>query len=56
MATEDNFLKLDCNNYDSEIRYRLDNKDISIEDLFQFFLDGYVPMETIIEALGYTQE
>ena len=54
MALEDNFLKLDCNNYDSE--YRLDNKDILIEDLFQLFLDGYVPMETVIEALGYTQD
>ena len=54
MALEDNFLKLDCNNYDSEIKYRLDNKDILIEDLFQLFLDGYVPMETVIEALGYT--
>lgn len=56
MALEDNFLKLDCNNYDSEIKYRLDNKDILIEDLFQLFLDGYVPMETVIEALEYTQE
>lgn len=56
MATEDNFLKLDCNNYDSEIKYRLDNKDILIDDLFQLFLDGYVPMETVIKALGYTQD
>lgn len=56
MALEDNFLKLDCNNYDSEIKYRLQHNEITIDDLFNLFLDGYVPMETVVEALGYTQD
>lgn len=56
MASEDNFLRLDPYNYNSEVEKEIKQGNITVDDLFQLFLDGYVPMETVIEALGYTQD
>ena len=42
MASEDNFLRLDEYNFDSEILYHLFNNDINIDDLKDFLKDGFI--------------
>lgn len=46
MASEDNFLRLDTNNYDDEILYRLDNDMIDIMDLYQLLQENYIDKDT----------
>lgn len=45
MASEDNFLKLDEYNFDSEILYHLFNNDINMDDLKDFLKDGFITPE-----------
>lgn len=42
MASEDNFLRLDEYNFDSEILYHLFNNDINMDDLKDFLKDGFI--------------
>lgn len=42
MASEDNFLRLDEYNFDSEILYHLFNNDINMDDLKDFLTDGFI--------------
>lgn len=42
MASEDNFLRLDRYNFDSEILYHLFNDDIDMDDLKDFLKDGFI--------------
>lgn len=45
MASEDNFLRLDEYNFDSEILYHLFNNDINMDDLKDFLKDGFITYE-----------
>ena len=45
MASEDNFLRLDEYNFDSEILYHLFNNDINMDDLKDFLKDGFITHE-----------
>ena len=45
MASEDNFLRLDGYNFDSEILYHLFNNDINMDDLKDFLKDGFITHE-----------
>lgn len=45
MASEDNFLRLDEYNFDSEILYHLFNNDINTDDLKDFLKDGFITPE-----------
>lgn len=42
MASEDNFLRLDEYNFNSEILYHLFNDDINMDDLKDFLKDGFI--------------
>lgn len=42
MASEDNFLRLDEYNFNSEILYHLFNNDIDMDDLKDFLKDGFI--------------
>ena len=42
MASEDNFLRLDEYNFDSEMLYHLFNNDINMDDLKDFLRDGFI--------------
>ena len=42
MASEDNFLRLDEYNFDSEILYHLFNNDINMDDLKDFLKDAFI--------------
>lgn len=46
MASEDNFLRLDTNNYDDEILYRLNNDMIDIMDLYKLLQENYIDEDT----------
>lgn len=61
MASEDNFLRLDKNNFDSEILYHLFNDDIDMDDLKDFLKDGFITskqyqdyMDIVTDTLIYT--
>lgn len=45
MASEDNFLRLDEYNFNSEILYHLFNNDINMDDLKDFLKDGFITSE-----------
>lgn len=45
MASEDNFLRLDEYNFDSEMLYHLFNNDINMDDLKDFLKDGFITPE-----------
>lgn len=53
MATEDNFLKLDINNYNSELFYRLSNQQLTLDDCIDLFIDGYITKETLLDCCEY---
>lgn len=42
MASEDNFLRLDEYNFNSEILYHLFNNDINMDDLKDLLKDGFI--------------
>lgn len=42
MASEDNFLRLDEYNFDSEMLYHLFNNDINMDDLKDLLKDGFI--------------
>lgn len=46
MASEDNFLRLDTNNYNDEILYRLNNNMLDIMDLYQLLQKDYIDKDT----------
>lgn len=49
MASEDNFLRLDTNNYDNEIYKRIDDGDINRQDLIDFLAEGYISIHQFID-------
>ena len=58
MASEDNFLKLDEYNFDSEILYHLFNNDINMDDLKDFLKDGFIThkqyqdyIDTVVDSI-----
>ena len=53
MATEDNFLRLDTNNYNNELFYRLNNQELTLDDYIDLFTDGYISKETLIDCCEY---
>ena len=53
MATEDNFLKLDANNYNEELFYRLSNQELVLDDCIDLFTDGYITKETLLDCCEY---
>lgn len=53
MASEDNFLKLDTNNYNEEIFHRLDNQELVLDDCIDLFADGYMTKETLLNCCEY---
>lgn len=53
MATEDNFLKLDTNNYNNELFYRLNNQQLTLDDCIDLFTDGYITKETLLDYCEY---
>lgn len=54
MATEDNFLKLDTNNYNDELFYRLSNEQLTLDDCIDLFTDGYITKETLLYCCEYS--
>lgn len=63
MASEDNFLRLDKNNFDSEILYHLFNDDINMDDLKDFLKDGFITrkqyqdyMDIVVDTLIYSNK
>lgn len=55
MATEDFVLNQDLYNFDDEIEYRIFNNELGLQDLIDLFKDGYIPVETFINAVEYLQ-
>ena len=53
MASEDNFLKLDTNNYNSELFYRLSNQELTLDDCIDLFADGFITKETLLDCCEY---
>ena len=53
MASEDNFLKLDTNNYNSELFYRLAVQQLTLDDCIDLFTDGFITRETLIDCCEY---
>lgn len=53
MASEDNFLKLDTNNYNEELFYRLSNGQLTLDDCIDLFADGFISKETLIDCCEY---
>lgn len=53
MATEDNFLKLDINNYNDELFYRLNNGQLTLDDCIDLFTDRYITKETLLNCCEY---
>lgn len=42
MASEDNFLRLDMNNYDDEIIFQIVNGNLNLFDIEDFYNQGYI--------------
>lgn len=53
MSLEDNFLKLDTNNYNNELFYRLDNNQLTLDDCIDLLVDGYITKETLLDCCEY---
>lgn len=53
MSLEDNFLKLDSNNYNDELFYRLDNKQLTLDDCIDLLIDGYITKATLLDCCEY---
>lgn len=53
MASEDNFLKLDTNNYNNELFYRLSNQELTLDDCIDLFADGFITKETLLDCCEY---
>ena len=53
MSLEDNFLKLDTNNYNNELFYRLDNEQLTLDDCIGLLVDGYITKETLLNCCEY---
>lgn len=53
MASEDNFLRLDTNNYDDEIKYHIDNGDLNREDLIDFLSENRISVKQFIDYIEY---
>lgn len=55
MATENFVLNQDLYNFDDEIEYRIFNNELGLQDLIDLFKDGYITVETFINAVEYLQ-
>lgn len=53
MASEENFLRLDTNNYDDEIKYYIDNGDLNREDLIDFLSENRISVKQFIDYIEY---
>ena len=53
MASEDNFLRLDTNNYDDEIKYHIDNGDLNSQDLIDFLSENRISVRQFIDYVEY---
>lgn len=53
MASEENFLRLDTNNYDDEIKYHIDNGDLNREDLIDFLSEDRISVKQFIDYIEY---
>lgn len=53
MATENNFLKLDINNFNEEIFFRLSNQQLTLDDCIDLFADGFINKETLLNCCEY---
>lgn len=51
MSSEDNFLRLDTNNYDDEFEYHVIQGDFTREDLINILSEGYIDIKTFINAV-----
>lgn len=56
MASEDNFLRLDANNYDDEMISHLGNGDINSQDLLDFLSEGYISAQQFVKYLSYAND
>lgn len=53
MSLEDNFLRLDTNNYNDEIKYHIDNGDLNKEDLIDFLSENRISVRHFIDYVEY---
>ena len=53
MANEDNFLRLDPNNYDSEWQYAVENNFFSLKEIAHLFKKGLISVDDYIYAVDY---
>ena len=53
MASEDNFLRLDINNYNNELLYRIINKELLLDDLIDLYQEKYIDTETLLYCVEY---
>lgn len=53
MATEDNFLNIDTNNYYNEWHFLIENYTFSIEEVAELFKKGSIAAEDYIYAVDY---
>lgn len=51
MASEDNFLRLDTNNYNDEILYKLDNDMLTVMDLYKLLQEDYIDEDTFKKVM-----
>ena len=45
--------RLDTNNYDDEIKYRIDNGDLNREDLIDFLSEDRISVKQFIDYIEY---
>lgn len=53
MASEDNFLRLDPNNYYNEWHFLVENYTFSIDEVVNLFKKGLITAEDYIYAVDY---
>lgn len=46
-------LRLDNNNFDDEIKFRLSNEDINREDLLDFLSEGFITVQQFVDYIDF---
>lgn len=45
--------RLDNNNFDDEIKFRLSNEDINREDLLDFLSEGFIAVQQFVDYIDF---
>lgn len=45
--------RLDNNNFDDEIKFRLSNEDINREDLLDFLSEGFITVQQFVDYIDF---